>query len=97
MPELIVPDALDDNDLLDDDRLSLSRELVGRRVFSFDGPLDAVLDLAEALSAESRGQPVLVNDVTAETDEGRTVDVYMHQGGQRKSVSESVSRPAPSE
>jgi len=97
MPELVVPDALDDNDLLDDDRLSPTREMVGRRVFSFDGPLDAVLDLAEKLSAESRGQPVLVNDVTAESDEGRVVDVYMHQGGQRRSVSEGVTRPAPSE
>jgi hypothetical protein len=97
MPELIVPDALPANVLPDDDRLSLSRELVGRRVFSFDGPLDAVLTLAETMSAESRGQPVLVNDVTAETDEGRIVDVYMHQGGERRSVSEGVPRPDSSE
>jgi len=55
-----------------------------------------VLDLAEKLSAESRGQPVLVNDVTEETDEGRVVNVYMHQGGQRRSVSEGVERPSPS-
>jgi hypothetical protein len=97
MPELVVPDALDGHALLDDDRLSPSREMVGRRVFSFEGPLDAVLGLAAKLSAESRGQPVLVNDITAETDEGRVVDVYMHQGGQQRSVSEDVMRPSPSE
>jgi hypothetical protein len=97
MPELVVPDALDDHDLLDDDCLSPSRDLVGRRVFSFDGPLDEALALAEVLSGESGGQPVLVNDVTAETDDGRIVDVYMHQGGRRRSVSEDVERPSPSE
>ena len=97
MPELVVPDALDGHDLLDDDRLSPTREMVGRRVFSFDGPLDAVLDLAAKLSGESRGQPVLVNDITTETDEGRIVDVYMHQGGRQMSVSEGVTRPSPTE
>ena len=97
MPELVVPDTLAENDLPNDDRLALARELVDRRVFSFDGPLNEVLKLAENLSGESRGRPVLVNDTTAETDEGRIVDVYMHQGGQRRSVSEGVPRPSPSE
>jgi hypothetical protein len=95
MPELVVPDALDDHDLTGDDRLSVTRELVGRRVFAFDGPLDEALALGEALSAGSRAQPVLVNDITAEAGDTRTVDVYMHRGGRRVSVSEDVERPRP--
>jgi hypothetical protein len=95
MTELVVPDPLDGHSALDDDRLSLSREMVGRRVFAFDGPLDDGLALAETLSEESRGTPVLVNDVTSETDDVRVVDVYMHQGGRRMSVSEGVERPQP--
>jgi len=95
MPELVVPDALDDHPSLNDDRLSLNREMVGRRVFAFEGPLDDVLALAEELSSDSRGNPVLVNDITSETDETRIVDVYMHQGGRRMSVSEGVEQPLP--
>jgi hypothetical protein len=95
MTELVVPDALDGHAMLDDDRLTMDREMVGRRVFAFDGPLDEVLALAEELSEESRGNPVLVNDVTEETEDARVVDVYMHQGGRRMSVSEGVERPRP--
>ncbi len=95
MIELVVPDALDEHPALDDDRLSSTREMVGRRVLAFDGPLDDALALAEQLSEESRGNPVLVNDVTDRTDDLRIVDVYMHQGGRQMSVSEGVERPRP--
>jgi hypothetical protein len=94
MPELVVPDALDPSSRLDD-RFSLRREMVGRRVYAFDGPLDEVLALATELSEEVNGQPVLVNDVTDETDDTRIVDVYVHQGGRQMSVSEGVERPPP--
>lgn len=93
MIELVVPDALDEHEQLDDDRLSTAREMVGRQVFAFDGPLDDALVLAEALSEKSRGNPVLVNDVTERMEDARIVDVYMHQGGRRMSVSEGVERP----
>jgi hypothetical protein len=95
MIELVVPDALDGHEQLDDDRLSMAREMVGRRVFAFDGPLDDALAFAEALSEDSRGNPVLVNDVTERTEDARIVDVYMHQGGRRMSASEGVERPPP--
>ncbi len=95
MTELVVPDAMNGHDMLDDDRLALTREMVGRHVFAFDGPLDEVLSIAEQLSEESRGNPVLVNDVTEESDDSRIVDVYMHQGGRQMSVSEGVERPTP--
>lgn len=95
MIELVVPDALADHTQLDDDRLSVARELVGRLVFSVDGPLDDALALAETLSAESGGAPVLVNDVAEQTGDTRIVDVYMHQGGRQVSVSEGVERPLP--
>lgn len=95
MIELVVPDALDGHAQLDDDRLSVAREMVGRQVFSFDGPLDDALTLAEGLSEDSRGNPVLVNDVTAESEDTRIVDVYMHQDGRQMSVSEGVERPRP--
>jgi hypothetical protein len=95
MIELVVPDALAEHAQLDDDRLSVAREMVGRQVFSFDGPLDDALALAESLSEESGGAPVLVNDVAKQTDETRIVDVYMHQDGRRMSVSEGAERPVP--
>ena len=95
MIELVVPDALDGHEQLDDDRLSMAREMVGRQVFSFDGPLDDALALAEELSEESGGNPVLVNDVMEKTEETRIVDVYMHRGGRQMSVSEGVERPRP--
>lgn len=94
MIELVVPNALDGHAQLGDDRLCIAREMVGRQVFSFDGPLDDALALAEDLSAESQGNPVLVNDITAETDDARVVDVYMHQNGRQMSVSEGVERPS---
>jgi hypothetical protein len=92
MTELVAPDALDGHSLLDDDRLSLSRDMVGRRVFAFDGTLDEAFSLAEALSEEVRGQPVLINEVTDETDDARIVDVYMHRNGQQMSVSNGVEK-----
>lgn len=95
MIELVVPDALDGHAQLDDDRLSTVREMVGRQVFSFEGPLDDALTLAEKLSEDSRGTPVLVNDVAEQTGDTRTVDVYIHQDGRRMSVSEGVERPRP--
>jgi hypothetical protein len=94
MIEIVVPDALTGHALLDDDRLSLVREMVGRCVFELDGPLDAGLHIAEQLSEDSPS-PVLVNDVTGESGDNRIVDVYMHQGGRRRSVSEGVERPLP--
>lgn len=95
MIELVVPDALDDHPTLDDGRLSVARELVGRQVFSFKGSLEDALALAETLSTEHRVAPVLVNHITAELDDARVVDVYMHRGGRRMSVSEGVERPRP--
>lgn len=97
MPELVLPDALDDHSVHDDARVSVRREMVGRRVLAFDGPLDEALALAESLSATRPGDPVLVNEVTSETDDTRTVNVYMHQGGRRMSVSEGVEQPLPDE
>lgn len=93
MIELVAPDALDGHAVLDDDRLTPTREMVGRRVFAFDGPLEEALALAEQLSEDSRGNPVLVNDVTDKTEDTRIVDVYMHRGGRQMSVSEDVERP----
>lgn len=95
MIELVVPDAFDGHPQLDDDRLSVAREMVGRQVFSFDGPLDDARALAEGLSEDSRGTPVLVNDVTETTEDARVVDVYMHRDGRQMSVSEGVERPRP--
>lgn len=94
MIELVVPDAMTGHALLDDDRVSLVREMVGRCVFEFDGPLDGGLSIAGQLSEDSAA-PVLVNDVKSENRDKRIVDVYMHQGGQRRSVSEGVERPLP--
>lgn len=54
-----------------------------------------VREHVQGLYKDSRGNPVLVNDVTAEIDDGRIVDVYMHQGGRRMSVSEGGERPQP--
>jgi len=93
MPELVVPDAASSHSRLDDDRLTRTREMVGRQVFAFDGPLEEVLALAEELSGEVNGAPVLVNDVTGQSEDTRTLDVYMHQGGRRMSVSEGVEKP----
>lgn len=95
MIELVVPDALNGHAQLDDDRLSLDREMVGRSLFSFDGSLDEALALAKELSEENRGDPVLVNNVRSETSQGRIVDVYMHQEGRQLSVSKGVERPQP--
>lgn len=95
MIELVVPDAMTGHALLDDDRFSLAREMVGRHVFAFEGPLDEGLSIAEQLSEDSPGPPVLVNDVTDESKDKRIVDVYMHQGGRQRSVSEGVERPLP--
>lgn len=92
MIELVVPEDLSDSGQLEDERLSACREMVGREVFSFDGSLEDAKALANELSEDSR-EPVLVNDVTDQTDEHRIVDVYMHQGGQERSVSEGVERP----
>ena len=93
MIELVVPDALDGHEQLDDDRLTLDREMVGRQVFLIDAPLDAARALAKDLSAESRGNPVLVNDVADKTADARVVDVYMHQAGRQRSVSMGIERP----
>lgn len=92
MIEIVVPEDLSDNDHLDDARISPCREMVGREVFSFDGPLEDAKQIASAVSADGRA-PVLVNDVTGQTDEQRIVDVYMHQGGKERSVSKGVERP----
>lgn len=92
MIEIVVPEDLTDSDDLDDDRISALREMVGREVFSFDGPLEDAKQIASAVSAGGR-EPVLVNDVTDQTDEQRIVDVYMHQGGQERSASKGVERP----
>lgn len=94
MIELVVPDSLEDHSRLDDDRLSLTRELVGRLVFAFDGSLDDALPLAARLS-EDATDPVLVNDVISRSDGTRVVDVYVHRGGRQLSVSEGVEQPHP--
>lgn len=93
MIELVIPDVLEDHTQLDDDRLSEVREMVGRRVYTFDGPLAEGLTVAEQLSDDARNQPVLINDVTSKTGDMRTVDVYVHQNGQQMSVSKGVDRP----
>lgn len=94
MPELVVPTGLQSHPALDDDRLALHREMVGRHVYAFDGPLDESRTMATTLS-EDASAPVLVNDVTETTDDTRTVDVYMHQGGREQSVSKGVTQPRP--
>jgi hypothetical protein len=38
---------------------------------------------------------VLVNDVVGQGEDTRRVDVYVHRGGRRLSVSEGVERPRP--
>lgn len=93
MIELVIPDALADHPKLADDRLSEVREMVGRSVYIFDGPLNEGLTVAEQLSSDAPSQPVLVNDVTNATEDMRTVDVYVHQNGQQMSVSRGVDRP----
>ena len=95
MIELVVPEAATGHALLDDDRLSLRREMVGRCVFELDGQLHDGLRIAEQLSEDSAGPAILVNDVTGKSGDKRIVDVYMHQGGQQRSVSEGVERPLP--
>ena len=95
MIELVVPEAVSGHALLDDDRLSLRREMVGRCVFEFDGQLADGLRIAEQLSEDSASPPVLVNDVTGKNGGKRIVDVHMHQGGHRRSVSEGIERPLP--
>ena len=95
MIELVVPDALDVSSRLDSAHYSLHREMVGRRVFTADVSLDEVLTLAEELSEDVRGEPVLVNDVVGQGEDTRRVDVYVHRGGRRLSVSEGVERPRP--
>lgn len=93
MIELVIPDGLEDHTLLGDERLSETREMVGRHVYSFDGPLNEGLALAKQLSGDVPSQPVLVNHVTNETKDMWTVDVYVHQNGQQMSVSKGVDRP----
>jgi hypothetical protein len=89
MVELVLPD-----DTLPDDRLSSTREMVGRCVCAFDGSLEDALALAESLSAASP-RPVLVNDVDAHSDED-LVDVHMVMNGRKRSVSRGVRRPRAS-
>jgi len=94
MIELVVPNSLEDHSRLDDDRLSLTRELVGRLVFGVDGSLDEARAFAALLSEDAR-EPVLVNDVVSQTEDVRVVDVYVHRSGRRLSVSEGVEQPHP--
>lgn len=94
MIELVVPDTLERDDHLEDDRLSLARTMVGRRVFAFEGTLEEAREIAAELSGESR-EPVLVNDVRDRGGEARIVDVYMHRAGRQLSVSKNVRRPSP--
>jgi hypothetical protein len=94
MLELVVPDSLAGHDALDDDRLTPVREMVGRQVFSFDGAPDEARALAATLS-QAGGPPVLLNDVTDQTPETRTVDVYMYRDGEQKSGSMGVQKPRP--
>jgi hypothetical protein len=94
MIELVVPDSLEDHSRLDDDRLSLTRELVGRLVFGMDGTLDEARAFATHLS-EDATEPVLVNDVVSQTEDVRVVDVYVHRNGRPLSVSEGVEQPHP--
>lgn len=93
MIEIVVPDSNEDE--LADERLSIHRQLVGRTVYAFDGPREDALSLAAELSENTGGAPVLVNDVASQTDDSRTVDIYMHRDGQRMSVSKGVERPLP--
>lgn len=93
MVELVVPETIGDVPHLDDNRLSLTRDMVGRRVFVFEGDVAAARSLASDLSEETEGAPVLVNDVRSQTEASRTLDVYMHRDGQPMSVSEDVERP----
>jgi len=95
MIELVTPDS-DDGGTRTDGRLKQSRELVGRTVYTFDGPLEDALSLAEELSQTTGGAPVLVNDVKDRDDDTRIVDVYMHRNGRQMSVSRGVERPRPS-
>lgn len=94
MLELVVPSALD-ADAAADDRLSPLREMVGRRVYAIDGPFDAAQALAATLSEAGGGPPVLLNVVTDQTGDTRTVDVHMYRGGQHVSVSRGVEKPRP--
>jgi len=94
MFELVVPDALD-AEVPADDRLSPVREMVGRRVYAFEGPRAAAQELAATLSEASGGPPVLLNVVTEQTSGRRIVDVYMYRGGQQQSVSRGVEKPTP--
>ena len=97
MPELVVPDALGDHPALNDDRLSIAREMVGRQVYTFSGPLEEGCELAATLSEETGGPPVLLNDITEQTPETRVVDVYMYRNGRQMSVSANVEKPRPDE
>lgn len=92
MIELVIPESLLGADVLDDDRLSAVRTMVGRRVFAVEGTLEDAQRLANAVSEAGR-EPVIVNDVTDRTEETRVVDVYMHQAGRQQSVSKGVERP----
>lgn len=94
MLELVVPESLDAA-ALDDDRLAPVREMVGRRVYAFEGPLDDGQVLATTLSEHTSGPPVLLNAVANQTAGTRTVDVYMYRGGQHMSVSRGVEKPVP--
>lgn len=95
MLELVVPDALGDHPALNDDRLSMAREMVGRQVYTFSGPLEEGCDRAAALSEETSGPPVLLNEITEQTSDTRVVDVYMYRNGQQMSVSSGVEKPRP--
>ena len=95
MLELVVPDALGDHAALDDEAVSLTREMVGRRVYTFSGTLEEGCDRAAALSQESDGPPVLVNHITEQTSDTRVVDVYMYRNGRQMSVSSGVEKPRP--
>jgi len=97
MIELVVPEALGDHSTLTDEAVSLTREMVGRRVYAFTGPLADGCDRAAALSEASDGPPVLVNHITDQTSDTRVVDVYMYRNGRQMSVSSGVEKPRPDE
>lgn len=97
MLELVVPDALGDPAVLNDDRLSMTREMVGRRIYTVTGSLEEGRELAATLSEETGAPPVLLNDVTEQTPETRVVDVYMYRNGRQMSVSAGVEKPRPDE